>query len=124
MTNDQHPKHNGGSKDHANHDHDDHDHHGHGDHKEKHTHGEHSHHDHHAMMVEDYKFRFWWVLALTVPILALSPMIQDFLGVDWRFTGDLWILLGLSDRKSTRLNSSHVAISYAVFCLKKKKTQR
>src|SRR5690625_6222777 len=25
------------------------------------------------------------------------------------------------DRKSTRLNSSHVAISYAVFCLKKKK---
>src|SRR5690625_5894808 len=27
------------------------------------------------------------------------------------------------DRKSTRLNSSHVAISYAVFCLKKKKTQ-
>src|SRR5690625_6160816 len=28
---------------------------------------------------------------------------------------------GFSDRKSTRLNSSHVAISYAVFCLKKKK---
>src|SRR5690625_7053743 len=28
----------------------------------------------------------------------------------------------LRDRKSTRLNSSHVAISYAVFCLKKKKT--
>src|SRR5439155_26252509 len=27
---------------------------------------------------------------------------------------------GYSDRKSTRLNSSHVAISYAVFCLKKK----
>src|SRR5690625_6556456 len=27
------------------------------------------------------------------------------------------------DRKSTRLNSSHVAISYAVFCLKKKKKQ-
>src|SRR5690625_6626030 len=26
------------------------------------------------------------------------------------------------DRKSTRLNSSHVAISYAVFCLKKKRT--
>src|SRR5690625_239343 len=30
----------------------------------------------------------------------------------------LWL-----DRKSTRLNSSHVAISYAVFCLKKKKTK-
>src|SRR5690606_42126911 len=28
-----------------------------------------------------------------------------------------------TDRKSTRLNSSHVKISYAVFCLKKKKTQ-
>src|SRR3712207_7328949 len=31
-------------------------------------------------------------------------------------------LLGLGDRKSTRLNSSHANISYAVFCLKKKKT--
>src|SRR5436309_15729924 len=29
-----------------------------------------------------------------------------------------------SDRKSTRLNSSHVKISYAVFCLKKKKKQK
>src|SRR5437660_2319319 len=29
-----------------------------------------------------------------------------------------------TDRKSTRLNSSHVAISYAVFCLKKKKKHR
>src|SRR5256885_12537099 len=28
------------------------------------------------------------------------------------------------DRKSTRLNSSHLVISYAVFCLKKKKTQQ
>src|SRR5699024_11571726 len=28
--------------------------------------------------------------------------------------------LGIKDRKSTRLNSSHVSISYAVFCLKKK----
>src|SRR3712207_6863299 len=30
-------------------------------------------------------------------------------------------ILRLSDRKSTRLNSSHANISYAVFCLKKKK---
>src|SRR5690606_41844407 len=30
----------------------------------------------------------------------------------------------LTDRKSTRLNSSHVKISYAVFCLKKKKIQK
>src|SRR5690242_20957860 len=28
------------------------------------------------------------------------------------------------DRKSTRLNSSHMSISYAVFCLKKKKTKK
>src|SRR3712207_8399582 len=31
---------------------------------------------------------------------------------------------GAEDRKSTRLNSSHANISYAVFCLKKKKRQR
>src|SRR5207249_11904116 len=31
-------------------------------------------------------------------------------------------VFGALDRKSTRLNSSHVSISYAVFCLKKKKT--
>src|SRR5437870_7250972 len=37
--------------------------------------------------------------------------------------GDLEVVVdGLQDRKSTRLNSSHVAISYAVFCLKKKLT--
>src|SRR5690625_5853286 len=33
-------------------------------------------------------------------------------------------LLPVVDRKSTRLNSSHVAISYAVFCLKKKSRTR
>src|SRR5207253_11247178 len=33
-----------------------------------------------------------------------------------------WAIRQALDRKSTRLNSSHVAISYAVFCLKKKKT--
>src|SRR5690625_6594095 len=32
------------------------------------------------------------------------------------------VLLAVIDRKSTRLNSSHVASSYAVFCLKKKNT--
>src|SRR5438034_6622510 len=32
--------------------------------------------------------------------------------------------LALSDRKSTRLNSSHTVISYAVFCLKKKKKKK
>src|SRR5690349_22149044 len=34
-----------------------------------------------------------------------------------------WLLGTLADRKSTRLNSSHVEISYAVFCLKKKKAR-
>src|SRR5256885_3516134 len=33
----------------------------------------------------------------------------------------VWLLSGMRDRKSTRLNSSHLVISYAVFCLKKKK---
>src|SRR5207249_5918184 len=40
--------------------------------------------------------------------------------VTTRTYGCLAIITG--DRKSTRLNSSHVSISYAVFCLKKKKT--
>src|SRR3712207_8970891 len=34
------------------------------------------------------------------------------------------LLVGVPDRKSTRLNSSHANISYAVFCLKKKKNKR
>src|SRR5438034_9762277 len=34
------------------------------------------------------------------------------------------VLIGLRDRKSTRLNSSHTVISYAVFCLKKKKKKK
>ncbi|WP_069132242.1 copper-translocating P-type ATPase [Rhodohalobacter halophilus] len=77
---------------HHNHNPEDHGHHDH-DHNE---HEGHSHHEHHKQMVEDFKFRFWWVLALTIPILALSPMIQHFLDVDWRFTGDEWILAALS----------------------------
>ncbi len=55
-------------------------------------------HDHHAMMVEDFKKRFWISLALTVPILALSPMIQRFLGLGEAlvFPGSLFVLWGLS----------------------------
>src|SRR2546430_12272155 len=34
-----------------------------------------------------------------------------------------WTFLGPLDRKSTRLNSSHSQISYAVFCLKKKQSR-
>src|SRR5437870_6434979 len=43
----------------------------------------------------------------------------------WRLNGVMPGSVGeLTDRKSTRLNSSHVAISYAVFCLKKKKRKK
>src|SRR5207253_8675324 len=38
--------------------------------------------------------------------------------------GEGQVHLEVGDRKSTRLNSSHVAISYAVFCLKKKKKKK
>ncbi|HEY5555964.1 copper-translocating P-type ATPase [Acetobacterium sp.] len=54
------------------------------------------HHDHHEMMVKDFKRRFFVSLIIMVPILLLSPMIQMFMGVDWRFTGDSYLLFGLS----------------------------
>lgn len=54
------------------------------------------HHDHHAMMVEDFRRRFFISLIITVPILVLSPMIQMFMGVDLRFTGDSYLLFLLS----------------------------
>src|SRR3989475_6182761 len=41
--------------------------------------------------------------------------------VDWNPHFNESVELTLTDRKSTRLNSSHSQISYAVFCLKKKK---
>src|SRR2546427_6139255 len=41
----------------------------------------------------------------------------------WRET-EQPLTMNQSDRKSTRLNSSHSQISYAVFCLKKKKNKR
>ncbi len=57
---------------------------------------DHSHHDHHAMMVQDFKRRFFISLILTIPILLLSPMIHSFMGVDWSFSGSLYILFALS----------------------------
>src|SRR5699024_11434615 len=44
-----------------------------------------------------------------------------YLGNVWRHNFLIVETTVGSDRKSTRLNSSHVSISYAVFCLKKKK---
>jgi len=54
------------------------------------------HHDHHAMMVSDFKKRFYVSAVLTVPILLLSPMIQSVLGLDLRFPGDLYVLFLLA----------------------------
>src|SRR2546430_17466462 len=53
---------------------------------------------------------------LRIALLAGAPSVT--LGGD----GELFISDDAKDRKSTRLNSSHSQISYAVFCLKKKKT--
>lgn len=53
-------------------------------------------HDHHAMMVRDFRRRFFLSLLLTIPILVLSPAIQGFLGLDLRFPGDSYILFALS----------------------------
>src|SRR5256885_11936547 len=49
----------------------------------------------------------------------------DGVGLEVLSPDSLWMTLPLDvkDRKSTRLNSSHLVISYAVFCLKKKKKQ-
>src|SRR5207245_7588194 len=57
-------------------------------------------------------------------VAKLPQRIQDLLAIQLGFAfaeaGDAQEL-GQRDRKSTRLNSSHGSISYAVFCLKKKK---
>src|SRR5947209_12787485 len=49
--------------------------------------------------------------------------IRAAIGVTGQFSAVDNLLTGEEDRKSTRLNSSHANISYAVFCLKKKTTQ-
>src|SRR3712207_7117407 len=51
----------------------------------------------------------------TAVALGLPALVRE---------GMTWSDLRLQDRKSTRLNSSHANISYAVFCLKKKKNYR
>jgi Cu2+-exporting ATPase len=64
------------------------------------AHGGHSHHagHDHSHMVADFRRRFWISLLLTLPVLALSPMIQHALGAgeSWRFPGDVYILAALS----------------------------
>src|SRR5690349_24929444 len=71
----------------------------------------------------------WWMNAVDYPIvIGGKPMFSPFGAFPpcYELTillGSFGALLGMLflDRKSTRLNSSHVEISYAVFCLKKKK---
>src|SRR5438045_7742140 len=63
--------------------------------------------------------------ALDQLLLALERMRRHH-GLDAveQLGADGLDVLGRQDRKSTRLNSSHLGISYAVFCLKKKKKKQ
>jgi len=50
--------------------------------------------NHHAHMVADFRRRFWISLVLTIPVLALSPLVQGFLGLEdaISFPGDSIVL--------------------------------
>src|SRR5215475_5827858 len=52
-------------------------------------------HDHSAM-VADFRRRFWVSTILTIPVLALSPLVQSLLGLRLVFTGDSYVLFVLS----------------------------
>ncbi|MCC8407768.1 copper-translocating P-type ATPase [Mucilaginibacter sp. UR6-1] len=52
-------------------------------------------HDH-AMMIADFRKRFLVVLALTLPIMLLSAMIQQIIGLNWQFAGSSYLLFALS----------------------------
>lgn len=65
-------------------------------HEDKHMKHKKGHGDHHAHMVADFRRRFWVSLAVTVPILFLSPLIQQFLGFEFRFPGDYYVVFALS----------------------------
>ncbi|GIU01562.1 heavy metal translocating P-type ATPase [Sulfurovum sp. TSL6] len=56
------------------------------------------HHDHHSHMAADFRKRFWISLVLTLPILVLSPLLQNLVGLreTISFSGDLYLLFGLS----------------------------
>jgi Cu2+-exporting ATPase len=59
---------------------------------------DHGYHDHHAHMAADFRQRFWISLALTLPILFLSPLLQTLVGLRQaiRFSGDLYVLFGFA----------------------------
>src|SRR5436309_3596524 len=62
-------------------------------------------------------------------LLTVKSVLDGFTAIalaatlGWGVLLTIPLILLYQDRKSTRLNSSHVKISYAVFCLKKKKIQ-
>src|SRR5262245_63345378 len=60
-------------------------------------------------------------LDLVLYIVFFLPGIAALIYAGYGYAADSWRIA--EDRKSTRLNSSHLGISYAVFCLKKKKTK-
>ncbi|PBB04813.1 heavy metal translocating P-type ATPase [Salimicrobium humidisoli] len=68
--------------------------------QEHHDHDGHDGHDHgghdHGAMVDDFKKRFYISLIITLPILLLSPMIQDLLGFSITFPFDKYVLFGLA----------------------------
>jgi len=57
-----------------------------------------AHHTHHAHMVADFRRRFWVSLVLTAPVLALTPMIQQWLGLRemLHFPGESFVAFGLA----------------------------
>src|SRR5437660_7039577 len=65
-------------------------------------------------------------LAITEQLFASAAHVAGEQSIPHlaQLRGEALATLNRPDRKSTRLNSSHVAISYAVFCLKKKKVNR
>src|SRR3974377_2566934 len=71
---------------------------------------------------------FFFLMIRRPPRSTLFPYTTLFRSSPARcwgeFNSGLACWCGALDRKSTRLNSSHSSISYAVFCLKKKKQQR
>ncbi|MDP1991326.1 MAG: copper-translocating P-type ATPase [Syntrophales bacterium] len=56
------------------------------------------HTGHHAHMAADFRKRFWISLVITLPIIVLSPMLQELVGLRGaiRFPGDLYVLFSLS----------------------------
>lgn len=59
------------------------------------THGEHGH-DHHAMMIDDFRKRFWVSLLLSIPVIIISPMVQHILGYRLDIPYHMFIAFGLS----------------------------